>query len=117
MRRWIYRPDRPPIVVAGSLSNPVQKIFSCINRYADVQFRRNRYSVVFLFHIAAMSRGKATFMTHVHSYLKIWNMGHPALTGLLLDEVIVEEKADGSEWYKGKRLEQQIAATGKGGEA
>ncbi len=38
---------------------------------------------------------------HVHSYPKIWNMGHPAITLLLLDDVIVEEKVDGSQFSFG----------------
>lgn len=36
-------------------------------------------------------------MPAVHSYPKIWNVGHPAINELLLDDVVVEEKVDGSQ--------------------
>ena len=35
------------------------------------------------------------------SYPKIWNLGHPSIDGLLDDEVIVEEKIDGSSFHFG----------------
>lgn len=37
----------------------------------------------------------------VHSYPKVWNIGHTAITELLLDDVIVEEKIDGSQFSFG----------------
>lgn len=37
----------------------------------------------------------------VHSYPKIWSVGHAAITELLLDDVIVEEKVDGSQFSFG----------------
>lgn len=41
-----------------------------------------------------------------HSYPKIYNMGHPYLADLFLDEVIVEEKVDGSQFSFGKFLDE-----------
>lgn len=40
-------------------------------------------------------------MTSWHSYAKIWNIGHGALAELFDDEVIVEEKVDGSQFSFG----------------
>ena len=40
--------------------------------------------------------------TSWHSYPKIWSLGHNAVTELLWDEVIVEEKIDGSQFSFGK---------------
>src|SRR4051812_39259011 len=37
----------------------------------------------------------------VHSYPKIWSVGHAAITELLLDDVVVEEKVDGSQFSFG----------------
>lgn len=36
-----------------------------------------------------------------HSYPKVWNLGHPNLTQLFFDDVIVEEKIDGSQFSFG----------------
>lgn len=44
------------------------------------------------------------FSTSYHSYPKIWALGHRAITELLLDPVIVEEKVDGSQFSFGKFL-------------
>jgi hypothetical protein len=38
---------------------------------------------------------------YVRSYPKIWNMGHPAVTELFMDEVVIEEKVDGSQFSFG----------------
>ena len=37
-------------------------------------------------------------MSHIPSYPKVWNMGHPAIAELLYDPVTVEEKVDGSQF-------------------
>jgi len=37
-------------------------------------------------------------IAHIHSYPKIYNFGHPAIADLLLDDVVVEEKVDGSQF-------------------
>ena len=37
-----------------------------------------------------------------HTYAKVYNMGHAAIRDLLLDEVLVEEKVDGSQFSFGK---------------
>ena len=42
-----------------------------------------------------------TVATSWHSYPKVHNLGHPAVTDLLKDEVIVEEKVDGSQFSFG----------------
>lgn len=36
-----------------------------------------------------------------HSYPKVWNIGHAALAELFLDEIIIEEKIDGSQFSFG----------------
>jgi RNA ligase len=41
-------------------------------------------------------------MTSWHSYPKVWNLGHAYLAELLLDEVLVEEKIDGSQFSFGR---------------
>lgn len=38
---------------------------------------------------------------YVRSYPKIWNMGHPAITALFSDRVVIEEKVDGSQFSFG----------------
>lgn len=38
---------------------------------------------------------------NVHSYPKLWNIGHSAIVDLLKDDVVVEEKVDGSQWSFG----------------
>jgi hypothetical protein len=40
-------------------------------------------------------------MSQVHSYPKIFNVGHAAITALLMDDVLVEEKLDGSQFSFG----------------
>ena len=40
-------------------------------------------------------------MTSWHSYPKLWNLGHAAIKELLFDEVVVEEKVDGSQFSFG----------------
>lgn len=42
-----------------------------------------------------------TLSTSWHSYPKVHNLGHPAVKDLLMDEVIVEEKVDGSQFSFG----------------
>jgi hypothetical protein len=43
--------------------------------------------------------------TSWHSYPKVWNLGHPAVAEIFLDDVIVEEKVDGSQFSFGKFLD------------
>jgi hypothetical protein len=40
-------------------------------------------------------------MTSWHSYPKLYAMGHRAIADLLLDDVIVQEKVDGSQFSFG----------------
>ena len=46
-----------------------------------------------------------------HTYPKVYNMGHAAIRDLLLDEVIVEEKIDGSQFSFGLFLNPETGAT------
>ena len=41
-------------------------------------------------------------MNSFSSYPKVWNLGHPSVSDILLDDVIVEEKVDGSQFSFGK---------------
>lgn len=51
--------------------------------------------------------------TSYHSYPKVWNLGHPSVSELFLDEVIVEEKIDGSQYSFGK-FDGEIKCRSKG---
>jgi len=46
-------------------------------------------------------------LTSWHSYPKIYNLGHRYLKDLFLDEVIIEEKVDGSQFSFGKFLNEE----------
>jgi hypothetical protein len=48
------------------------------------------------------------------SYPKIWNLGHPQLAELLLDDVIVEEKVDGSQFSMMRTLQGELVCRSKG---
>ena len=37
-----------------------------------------------------------------HSYPKVWNLGHPSVDEIFKDDVIVEEKVDGSQFSFGR---------------
>lgn len=50
----------------------------------------------------------------INSYPKIWNMGHPQLTELLLDDVLVEEKVDGSQFSMMRTREGELVIRSKG---
>lgn len=52
-------------------------------------------------------------ITSWHSYPSIYNMGHSAISELLLDDVLVEEKIDGSQFSFGK-FDDQIKIRSKG---
>lgn len=41
-------------------------------------------------------------MTSWHSYPKVWNLGHAAVKDILADDVVVEEKVDGSQFSFGR---------------
>lgn len=52
-------------------------------------------------------------LTSWHSYPKVYALGHRALAELLLDEVLVEEKIDGSQFSFG-RFGGDLKARSKG---
>lgn len=50
----------------------------------------------------------------IDSYPKIWNLGHPQLADLLLDDVLVEEKVDGSQFSMMRTLDGELVCRSKG---
>jgi RNA ligase len=54
-------------------------------------------------------------MTSWHSYPKVWGLGHAAISELLFDPVIIEEKIDGSQFSFGK-FQGEIKMRSKGQE-
>lgn len=52
-------------------------------------------------------------MTLIGSYPKIWNLGHPSAADLFLDEVLIEEKVDGSQISFGM-LDGELVMRSKG---
>lgn len=52
-------------------------------------------------------------MSSWHSYPKIWNLGHASAKELLLDEVVVEEKIDGSQFSFGS-IDGELKIRSKG---
>lgn len=53
-------------------------------------------------------------MTSWHSYPKLYAMGHRAIADILLDDVIVQEKVDGSQFSFGKFPIEDYRGTGDG---
>lgn len=53
-------------------------------------------------------------MNSFSAYPKVWNLGHPSVADILLDEVIVEEKVDGSQFSFGKDTDGVLHIRSKG---
>lgn len=53
-------------------------------------------------------------MQHFSSYPKVWTLGHVAITDLLKDPVVVQEKIDGSQISFGVDLDGQLLMRSKG---
>ena len=53
-------------------------------------------------------------MNSFSAYPKVWNLGHPSVADILLDDVIVEEKVDGSQFSFGVDETGEIRIRSKG---
>ena len=64
-------------------------------------------------YINAKEGPQAELETSYHSYPKVWALGHGAITELLYDEVVVQEKVDGSQFSFGL-IDGHLRARSKG---